>query len=84
MSVWLRTIWEDLKAWRRGERRVVPRRACNGQITRGRIYAPKRGQTAPALQRAASEPIVTITARHIRNGEVIGEQVVRGRIERTG
>lgn len=29
---------EDLKAWRRGERRVVPRFDVNGRLVRGRVY----------------------------------------------
>jgi len=33
---YLRSFWEDFKAFRRGERRVAPR-SCH----RGRIYAPR-------------------------------------------
>ena len=33
---WLRSLWEDFKAWRRGERRVAPR-----GVMRGRIYEKK-------------------------------------------
>lgn len=34
-----RVLWQDLRAWWRGEHRIVPRFDVNGRVTRGRIYA---------------------------------------------
>jgi hypothetical protein len=85
VRAWLRlpvsTAWRllmaDLRAWRRGETRIAPRIAVNGQPVRGRVYA------APSRPvQAASAPEATITARHLRNGAVIAVHVARGRVER--
>lgn len=39
IGVYLKTYWDDLKAWRRGETRIAPRGVT------GRIYARKRGDS---------------------------------------
>ncbi len=57
----LKSLWQDLKAGRRGERRVVPRGV------RGRIYARKDGSGGnPGLMRASSRPKATIKRRVYR------------------
>ena len=52
MNAWLRSFWEDVKAYRRGERRVAPRGA------RGRIYVKKNGQPVALADGLAHVKIV--------------------------
>lgn len=62
----IRSVIEDLKAWRRGEVRVAPRG------TSGRIYAKKGGEEPSAgTHKVKAEPIVTLEMKVMRaNGDV--------------
>lgn len=53
----LRQLWEDFKAWRRGERRIKP--------GRGRVYVKKDG-SREEIQPAPKTPAATMTAKVIR------------------
>lgn len=56
----LRVLWEDFKAWRRGEYRVAPRTVT------GRVYARRsESQGAPAA-RARSRPRARMIIRVYR------------------
>ncbi len=62
MNAWWRAVWEDIKAYRRGQRRVVPRRGVNGVITRGRIYAHKdevKEHKARAKAKVVADIVIT-------------------------
>lgn len=67
----IRSLYEDVKAWRRGETRVAPR-----GIT-GRVYVRKDGNdTSPGLHKTKSEPLVTVEMKIIRaDGTVETRQV---------
>jgi len=62
VNAWWRAVWEDIKAYRRGQRRVVPRRGVNGVITRGRIYAHKdevKEHKAQAKAKVIADIVIT-------------------------
>ena len=64
---WLRWLWEDFKAYRRGERRIAPRGA------RGRIYERKAGPQKRAGWHEAKGGVkkIEVRARVLRaSGEV--------------
>lgn len=44
----IRVLTQDLRAWRRGERRIAPRFDVNGRVMRGRIYAKRRAGNGDA------------------------------------
>lgn len=58
----LRWLWEDFKAYRRGERRIAPRGS------RGRIYEKKAGSSKRAGWHEARGGVkdITVTGRKIR------------------
>ncbi len=57
----LKSLWQDFKAGRRGERRVAPRGV------RGRIYARKDGSDGnPGRMRASAKPKASIKRRVYR------------------
>ena len=61
IKAWLKTFWEDYKAWKRGERRVGARGS------RGRVYERKEGyQPAPNAGSTTRSRSVTLTARVFR------------------
>lgn len=68
MLKWIQCLWQDLKAWRRGERRIAPRPA-----TRGRVYARKDdnpGKPGNHLTaRAAPKARITATIIDGKSGE---------------
>ena len=61
----LRVLWEDFRAWRRGEHRIVPRRDVNGRIAQGRLYA-KRGESASGVMPAKAQPKASMSFRVYR------------------
>lgn len=70
---WLRTKWEDFKAWRRGEMRV--------KEGRGRCYAKKDG-SREEITPAKKAPTATITAKVIRaDGSIEIHKATNVRIE---
>ena len=61
---WLKWLWEDAKAWRRGDRRIAPRGA------RGRIYRRKGAEgrgpgKPPNVVIARPKPRVFIAPRRV-------------------
>ena len=56
----IKWLWEDFKAWRRGERRIAPHGAT------GRIYERKNGHDSKMLKHAVTKPEVVISARVYR------------------
>lgn len=70
---WLRTKWEDFKAWRRGEMRV--------KEGRGRCYA-KRDGSREEIVPANKAPTATIAAKVIRaDGSIEIHKATNVRIE---
>lgn len=58
----IRVLWEDLKAFRRGERRIAPR-----SVTRGRVYARKNEDTPSGSHFATKrEPKATLSMKITR------------------
>lgn len=56
----LRELWEDAKAWRRGERRVAP------HGTRGRVYRRKKGDVPAGPMPGTATGTATMTAKIVR------------------
>jgi hypothetical protein len=58
---YVKTLVEDVKAWRRGERRVAPRGV------RGRVYAPKEeAASGGSVVRIRKEPIASLVMKVTR------------------
>lgn len=57
---WLWELWQDVKAFRRGEKRVLP------HGSRGRVYERRDGRRAGTTQVAKGLPKGTISARVYR------------------
>ena len=55
-----RALWEDFKAFRRGERRVAPR-----QI-RGRVYAKKGAAPSSGAVKTSARPSASLTMKITR------------------
>lgn len=71
---WLRTKWEDFKAWRRGEVRV--------KEGRGRCYAKKDGEQSGPAQEVSRTRAATITAKVTRaDGSIEIHKATNVRIE---
>jgi hypothetical protein len=68
-----RVLWEDLKAFRRGERRIAPR-----SIHRGRVYARKDEDTNSGgfTFIAKREPKATLTMKITRADGTVEHIVV--------
>lgn len=57
----IKTLWQDFKAWRRGEKRIAPRNV------RGRVYERKNGDNAPAgRHQSKAAGVAVLKARVIR------------------
>jgi len=57
----LRSIWDDIKALFRGDKRVGP------QLGTGRVYTKRDGSGGdPAKHKAVAEPVLTVEAKVIR------------------
>jgi hypothetical protein len=70
-------LWEDFKAWRRGERRVRP------YGTHGRIYERKDvGEVSGGVNKVKSEPEVTLHMKIIRADGTVEERTVPAKLRR--
>jgi hypothetical protein len=79
---YLKTYVEDVKAWRRGEKRVAPRGA------RGRVYALRNGET-PAVGSGTTflfrkEPTANLVMRVIRADGSVETIKVPAQVNRNG
>ena len=76
IGAWFQVLIQDIRAWRRGQKRVVPRFGSDGQPSRGRIYSPTSPESS--IMKAKSEPVGTLTAKHYGpDGELKGTHTVR-------
>jgi hypothetical protein len=60
---WLKSFYEDFKAWRRKEKRVAPR------AVRGRVYQRKEGSdigVPDTVVKIKKEPVATLTMKVTR------------------
>lgn len=74
ISKWIKVLWCDFWAWRKGLIRCAPRFAVNGEITRGRIYKSRQGDAL--FYHVGTKPKIKITAKHIKADGTIEYHII--------
>ena len=70
-------LWQDFKAYRRGERRVAP------YGTRGRVYAPKIAKSDPgSVKLVTKEPTASVNIKITRADGSVETMSVPAKVKR--
>lgn len=79
MRMFVKSLIEDFKAYRRGEKRVAPRG------TRGRIYAPTEGKSEVGTTfRAKADPVATLIMKITRTDGTVERVTVPAKVKFNG